>query len=50
MMGTLRSWCKERLAVYKVPSRLLVLSELPRNAMGKVSKPRIVESLAGDSG
>jgi malonyl-CoA/methylmalonyl-CoA synthetase len=34
----LRAWCKERLAVYKVPSRLLAVPELPRNAMGKVVK------------
>ncbi|MDE0735959.1 MAG: hypothetical protein OSB47_09065, partial [Pirellulaceae bacterium] len=37
----LRAWSKERLAVYKVPSILLVLETLPRNAMGKVEKPAI---------
>lgn len=37
----LRSWAKERLATYKVPSRLLVVPELPRNAMGKVVKPDV---------
>jgi malonyl-CoA/methylmalonyl-CoA synthetase len=37
----LRVWAKERLAVYKVPSRTLVLSELPRNAVGKVNKPAL---------
>jgi len=36
---SLRSWAKERLAVYKVPTKLLLLRELPRNAMGKVIKP-----------
>lgn len=35
----LRSWAKERLAPYKVPTRLAVVNELPRNAMGKVTKP-----------
>ena len=39
----LRTWAKERLAVHKVPSRLLTLEALPRNAMGKVTKPAIVE-------
>jgi malonyl-CoA/methylmalonyl-CoA synthetase len=39
----LRTWAKERLAAYKVPSRLLVLDTLPRNAMGKVTKPGLVE-------
>jgi malonyl-CoA/methylmalonyl-CoA synthetase len=37
----LRAWGKERLAPAKVPSRLLVLDELPRNALGKVTKPAI---------
>jgi malonyl-CoA/methylmalonyl-CoA synthetase len=27
--------------VYKVPQRLLVVNELPRNAMGKVTKPAV---------
>jgi malonyl-CoA/methylmalonyl-CoA synthetase len=38
----LRAWCKQRLATHKVPSRLLVLESLPRNAMGKVTKPAVV--------
>lgn len=37
----LRAWSKARLAVYKVPGRLLVLEALPRNAMGKVVKPAL---------
>ena len=37
----LREWVKQRLAAHKVPSRLLVLDALPRNAMGKVTKPAI---------
>ncbi|MEO1086848.1 MAG: AMP-binding protein, partial [Acidobacteriota bacterium] len=37
----LRSWCKERLSVYKVPSLLTVVEALPRNALGKVQKPRL---------
>ena len=38
-----RSWAKERLAVYKVPTQILIVEELPRNAMGKVTKPTVVE-------
>lgn len=34
----LRVWCKERLAAYKVPSKLLSNVHLPRNAMGKITK------------
>jgi malonyl-CoA/methylmalonyl-CoA synthetase len=40
-LDTLRTWAKERLAPYKVPSRLLLLDDLPRNAMGKVTKPDV---------
>ena len=35
----LRDWCRERLSVYKIPQRLAMVSALPRNAMGKVTKP-----------
>jgi malonyl-CoA/methylmalonyl-CoA synthetase len=38
---SLRDWAKERLASYKAPSRILFLSKLPRNSMGKVEKPRL---------
>jgi malonyl-CoA/methylmalonyl-CoA synthetase len=40
-LDELRVWGKERLAVHKIPSRLLAVKELPRNAMGKVTKPAI---------
>ncbi|HEY3366785.1 MAG TPA: acyl-CoA synthetase [Symbiobacteriaceae bacterium] len=38
----LRRWAADHLAPYKLPSRLLTLAELPRNAMGKVTKPDVV--------
>jgi malonyl-CoA/methylmalonyl-CoA synthetase len=41
-LPALRAWAKEYLAAYKLPSRLLVLEALPRNAMGKVMKPAVV--------
>ena len=40
-LPALREWCKSRLSVYKVPQRLVLVKELPRNAMGKVTKPAI---------
>jgi malonyl-CoA/methylmalonyl-CoA synthetase len=40
-LDDLRAWAKKRLAVAKVPKRMLVIGELPRNAMGKVSKPEV---------
>ena len=42
-LPSLRTWALKVLATYKVPSRLLVLDALPRNAMGKVVKPSVVE-------
>ena len=41
-LTSFRTWGKELLAPYKLPSRLLVLDALPRNAMGKVVKPAVV--------
>ena len=40
-LPALREWCKGRLSVYKIPHRLRVVAELPRNAMGKVTKPAV---------
>jgi len=40
-LASFRLWAKELLAAHKVPSRLLVLDALPRNAMGKVMKPAL---------
>jgi len=37
----LQRWAKERLASYKVPRALRVVDALPRNAMGKVTKPAV---------
>jgi len=37
----LRTWCKRRLAPYKIPSRFMVVADLPRNPMGKVTKPAL---------
>ncbi len=45
----LRSWSKQRLAPYKVPTRLVILGALPRNAMGKVLKPLLQELLLNDA-
>jgi malonyl-CoA/methylmalonyl-CoA synthetase len=41
----LRSWAKQRIASYKVPKRVFVLAELPRNPIGKVVKPELVKLL-----
>lgn len=38
---SLREWCKERMSAYKIPKHLLTVGALPRNAMGKVTKPAV---------
>jgi malonyl-CoA/methylmalonyl-CoA synthetase len=40
-LPSLRAWAKDFLAAHKVPSRLVLLDALPRNAMGKVTKPAV---------
>ena len=40
---------RERLASFKVPKHLYPIDALPRNAMGKVEKPRLRELLAASS-
>jgi len=42
-LQALRSWAKERLAVYKIPTDILILDDLPRNAMGKITKPTLAQ-------
>ena len=42
-LETLRAWCKPRMSAHKVPSRLLTLKALPRNAMGKVIKTSVTD-------
>jgi malonyl-CoA/methylmalonyl-CoA synthetase len=43
----LRDWCRERLAPYKTPRRWVTREALPRNAMGKVTKPELRRELSG---
>ncbi|MDF5715385.1 MAG: hypothetical protein PUP93_16245, partial [Rhizonema sp. NSF051] len=42
-LSALRSWAKDILAVYKIPTKILILDQLPRNAMGKVTKPEVAQ-------
>jgi len=41
----LRAACSAQLADYKVPERWGFIDALPRNAMGKVVRPGLVELL-----
>jgi malonyl-CoA/methylmalonyl-CoA synthetase len=41
--NTLRAALEQRLANYKLPKRIVFVSEMPRNAMGKVQKAQLRE-------
>ncbi|NHB78424.1 AMP-binding protein [Rhodobacter calidifons] len=43
----IRTALRDRLAGFKIPKRVLVLDDLPRNAMGKVQKAELRRSHAG---
>ena len=42
-LEALQTWARERLARYKVPSRLVEVEALPRNVLGKVTKPDVAK-------
>jgi malonyl-CoA/methylmalonyl-CoA synthetase len=48
-LDSCRNWAKDHLAVYKVPTRILAIEELPRNAMGKVTKPAVAQLFQTES-
>jgi malonyl-CoA/methylmalonyl-CoA synthetase len=45
----LRDWAKQRIAPYKVPKRVVVLDDFPRNPVGKVVKPELCRRLRGEA-
>lgn len=45
--AAIRGACAATLAKFKVPKRVIVVSELPHNAMGKVQKNQLRETLKG---
>jgi malonyl-CoA/methylmalonyl-CoA synthetase len=42
-LPALRDWARARLSGPKLPRRLVTVSMLPRNAMGKVVKPQLIQ-------
>lgn len=46
----LRAWCDDRMSPYKIPRQLLCVKSLPRNAMGKVTKPAVVTLFSASDG
>jgi malonyl-CoA/methylmalonyl-CoA synthetase len=49
-LDVFRRWAKVQLAVYKVPTQILSLEDLPRNVMGKVTKPAVVKLFQASEG
>ena len=39
----LMSWCKERMAGFKVPKKVIILDDLPKNPSGKILKKELRE-------
>ena len=47
-LAQLKEWASDKLTNYKIPKHLMVVEELPRNAMGKVTKPAVKEIMMGE--
>ena len=43
-------FCREKLAYYKIPQKILIVAELPRNPGGKVIKKKLVEQFLENEG
>lgn len=48
-LESLRTWAKERLASYKIPSQLYTIDSLPRNSMGKIDRRKLADLVVGSS-
>jgi len=44
-IADLKQWCDGKMSAYKIPKEIKVLDALPRNAMGKVTKPDLAKLL-----
>ena len=44
-ISDLKQWCDGKMSAYKIPKTLKVLDALPRNAMGKVTKAELKDSI-----
>jgi malonyl-CoA/methylmalonyl-CoA synthetase len=41
----LKAWCDGKMSSYKIPKAISIIDELPRNAMGKVTKSKLKDLL-----
>ncbi len=44
----IKNWIKEKLPSYSVPSKWKLVTEIPRNTMGKVNKKELVKTIFPD--
>ncbi len=42
---SLKNWCDGKMSAYKIPKQIKIVDALPRNAMGKVTKPALKKLL-----
>lgn len=42
-LNVIQEWCKLKLAVYQIPKRWIIVSEIKRNEMGKVNKVEVLK-------
>ena len=40
-LDEIQKWCSKDLSDYKLPRRVLILDNLPKNSMGKITKKKI---------
>ena len=45
--AAISAFCREQLAAYKVPKRVVFVDAFPANALGKIQKAKLRESLCG---
>ena len=41
----IQAWCSSYLSHYKIPRTVVVMKSLPKNSMGKITKPKLKEAL-----
>lgn len=44
-LADLRSWCKQKLAPYAIPTELKIVEAVPRNHMDKINKKEILKTI-----
>ncbi|RMG68704.1 MAG: long-chain fatty acid--CoA ligase [Calditrichaeota bacterium] len=49
-LETLKAWARQHLAPYKLPRALKIVRSLPRNALGKVTKPAVKDLFSEQPG